>query len=112
MLVVDGDLRPQGGFSFLYEVRADSQLRGEPSPPALVMIAREQDRFLSDWSGANDLILKPVDPFDLALRTVALVGDAGAASTPGPAARPRDESGAEVEAIVEAPGTAGLSPQL
>jgi CheY-like chemotaxis protein len=98
VLLVDGDLRPQGGFSFLYEVRASGELAGAETPPALVMIAREQDRFLSDWSGANELVLKPVDPFEVARRIRALAGDA-------PAPRdPADESHDQVPGEPGAPG--------
>lgn len=104
VLVIDGDLRPQGGFSLLYEIRASGEYRGEPTPPAIVMIAREQDRFLSDWSGANELMIKPVDPFEVAARVDALVGGA-------PAVRDVAESGRQVAAILEEDGNAGLAPR-
>lgn len=104
VLVIDGDLRPQGGFSLLYEIRAAGEYRGEPTPPALVMIDREQDRFLSDWSGANELLLKPVDPFVVAARVRALAGEPAAT-------RDVSESGEQVTAIVEADGNAGLAPR-
>lgn len=104
VLVIDGDLRPQGGFSLLYEIREGGEYTGQPTPPALVMIAREQDRFLSDWSGANELMLKPVDPFQLSARVTALAGQ--------PAAR-QDlaESGDQVAATVGEEGNAGLAPR-
>lgn len=98
VVVVDGDLQPQGGFSFLYELRAAGELADRETAPALVMIAREQDRFLTDWSGANDLILKPVDPFEVVRRVRALAGDE-------PARRdPDDESRAQVPGQPGAPG--------
>lgn len=104
VLVIDGDLRPQGGFSLLYEIREGGEYTGEPTPPALVMIAREQDRFLSDWSGANELLLKPVDPFEVAARVTALAGESAA---------PQDvaESGDQVAATTGAEGNAGLAPR-
>jgi DNA-binding response OmpR family regulator len=98
VLVVDGDLFPQGGFSFLYEVRAAGELAGEETPPALVMIAREQDRFLTTWSGANDLIIKPVDSFEVLRRVRALTGDTPAQQAPA------DESGDQVPGEPGAPG--------
>lgn len=104
VLVIDGDLAPQGGFSLLYELRAAAELRGVPTPPALVMTAREQDRFLSDWSGANALIRKPVDPFDLA-RTVRSLAGAE------PAERaPTDAAAQQVADAVGAEGSGGLTP--
>jgi DNA-binding response OmpR family regulator len=74
VLVVDGDLSPQGGFSLLYELREAGEFRGEAVPPAVVLTAREQDRFLSDWSGAARIVAKPVDPFALSRAVGELVG--------------------------------------
>lgn len=74
VLVVDGDLYPRGGFAMLYDLRARCDLEGVDPTPALVMIDREQDRWLARWAGANDAMLKPVDPFQLADRVAALEG--------------------------------------
>jgi DNA-binding response OmpR family regulator len=74
VLVVDGDLSPRGGFAMLYDVRNRAALEGTPSAPAIVLAAREQDRWLGAWAGANEVVLKPVDPFDLARRVAALEG--------------------------------------
>ena len=63
VIVIDGDLQPKGGFSWLYELRADAQLHGTRRPPAVVMTARAQDGFLADWSGAEAVVAKPVDGF-------------------------------------------------
>lgn len=98
VMVVDGDIQPQGGFSFLYELRAQDALAGRETPPALVLIAREQDRFLTDWAGGNELLLKPVDPFEVARRVRALSGVDPAPRDPG------DESGDQVPGAPGAPG--------
>lgn len=74
VLVIDGDMSPKGGFSLLYELREGAELRGLTTPPALVMMGREQDRWLAAWAGANEVLLKPVDPFQLANRVAGLVG--------------------------------------
>lgn len=76
VLIVDGDLQPKGGFSWLYELRADAQLHGRQRPPAIVMTARPQDRFLADWSGAEAIVPKPVDGFEIADRVAQLSGHA------------------------------------
>lgn len=70
VLVVDGDLRPKGGYSWLYELREGAEITGIPRPPSLVLTDREDDRFLVEWSSADAWLAKPVDPFALA-RTVA-----------------------------------------
>jgi len=41
-----------------------------------VMTARDQDRFLADWSGAEAIVRKPVDGFEVADRVAALAGHA------------------------------------
>lgn len=86
-IVADGDLYPRGGFAMLYDLRARSELAGIDPVPALVMASREQDRWLARWAGASDMLLKPVDPFELARRVAELegaevppYGDAGSAA--------------------------------
>lgn len=74
VLVVDGDLSPRGGFAVLYDLRARAELSGQPVAPALVMASREQDRWLAGWAGANAVMLKPVDPFELTRQVGALCG--------------------------------------
>lgn len=74
VLVVDGDLRPRGGFAMLYDLRARCELEGREAAPALVMASREQDRWLARWAGASDVLLKPVDSFELARRVATLEG--------------------------------------
>lgn len=66
VLVVDGDLSPRGGFALLYDLRSHAELDGTPPMPSVVMAAREADRWLAKWSGTASVLLKPVDPFELA----------------------------------------------
>lgn len=92
VLVLDGDLEPMGGFALLYELRADAELEGADSPPAVVLINRPQDRWLAAWAGADRTLLKPVDPFRLAREVGELAGRAAAR-------RDRvEEAGEELEA--------------
>ena len=63
VIVIDGDLQPKGGFSWLYELQAQAEMAGTRRPPAVVMTARSQDGFLADWSGAEAVMRKPVDGF-------------------------------------------------
>lgn len=79
VLVIDGDMRPEGGQSLLYEIRAGAEYRGEPAPPAIMLLERDQDRWISGWAGAADVMLKPVDSFDVAERVLALVRDTAGA---------------------------------
>lgn len=77
ILVIDGDMRPEGGFSLLYEIRARAELREEGVPPAIMLLAREDDRWLARWAGAAEALVKPVDSFVLAKRVEALVRETG-----------------------------------
>lgn len=79
VLVVDGDLRPKGGYSWLYQLREEADLAGTTRPPALVLTDRTDDLFLVHWSSADAWIEKPVDPFALA-RTVARLAATTAAA--------------------------------
>ena len=66
VLVVDGDLAPQGGFSFLYEFHGRAEQEDLTAPPAIVLTARAEDRWLADWARAAATLPKPVDPFAVA----------------------------------------------
>lgn len=81
VLVVDGDLQPKGGFSWLYELREQAQLHGTQRPPAIVLTSRAQDEWLADWAGAEAVVPKPVDGFVMADTIMALAGGAAPTST-------------------------------
>jgi DNA-binding response OmpR family regulator len=65
IVIADADTTPTGGLVVSREVKAREYL-GRDMPPVLVLIAREQDRYLAGWSLADASVLKPLDPFDLA----------------------------------------------
>ena len=70
----DNDTAPTGGFFLAREIKARVQM-GRDMPPVVLLLAREQDRFLSNWSQADAFVIKPVDPFNL--REVLLAVAAG-----------------------------------
>lgn len=74
VVVIDGDLRPRGGFAILYDLRQQASLHGLRSLPTLVLTSRTQDAWLADWAGANATMVKPVDPFELSRVVKELVG--------------------------------------
>lgn len=76
VMVVDGDLQPKGGFSWLYELRGQASLQGSEHTPAIVMTARAQDEWLADWAGAEAVVRKPVDGFVVADTVNRLAGTA------------------------------------
>lgn len=79
LVLADADTAPTGGFALSREVKAREQM-GAEMPPVILLIARDDDRFLAKWSQADAYLRKPPDPFDL-----AEVVDAVVAGTPVPA---------------------------
>jgi DNA-binding response OmpR family regulator len=82
VLIADNDTWPTGGFALSREVKARSAM-DKDMPPVVLLLARDQDRWLSDRSGADTYILKPVDPFDLAETVRALVEERPLPALPG-----------------------------
>lgn len=82
LVLADGDLHPEGGFSLSRDIKAHARM-GRPMPPVLLLIAREQDRWLASWSEADATVLKPVDPFDLAATARAVAGGHAPPELPG-----------------------------
>jgi CheY-like chemotaxis protein len=68
----DNDTAPSGGYFLAREIKARGQM-GRDMPPVILFLAREQDRFLSNWSQADAYIIKPIDPFDFREVATALV---------------------------------------
>lgn len=86
VIVMDGDMRPEGGYSVIYEMRAHAQLEGADTTPVLVLMDRSQDEWLAHWAGAEHAMLKPVNPFVLAERVVSMYEETSGqvtAGTPG-----------------------------
>lgn len=75
IVVGDNDTHPTGGLYLAREIKARGQM-GRDMPPVVLLLAREQDVWLSNWSQADAYVLKPVDPFDLAEVLDALVAGA------------------------------------
>lgn len=82
LVLADGDLHPEGGFSLSRDVKAHARM-GHRMPPVLLLIAREQDRWLASWSEADATVLKPLDPFDLAATARAVAGGHAPPELPG-----------------------------
>lgn len=100
LVIGDADTAPTGGFALSREVKARAEM-GREVPPVILLIARDDDRFLAKWSQADAYIRKPADPFNLAQVIRAVVAGEPVPALPhvGSAvgALPRDL--AEVEAI-------------
>lgn len=82
VVVGDADTAPSGGFFLAREIKARGQM-GRDMPPVVLLLAREQDVFLSNWSQADAYVLKPVDSFDLQEVLVKVVAGEPLPSLPG-----------------------------
>ena len=83
----DNDTAPSGGFFLAREIKARGQM-GRDMPPVVLFLAREQDRFLSNWSQADAYLIKPVDPFDFRLVIDSVVKGAPLPELPGVGGEP------------------------
>ena len=89
VVVGDNDTHPTGGFYLAREVAARRAV-GRAVPPVVLLIARSQDAWLSDWAQADAWVQKPVDPFDLAETIDALVAGREVPELPGVGGAPRE----------------------
>lgn len=72
IVIADETTEPFGAFGLARELKMHAR-----PPSVVVILEREQDRWLAKWSGADRAFVRPVDPFELAeaVRTLNLVGE-------------------------------------
>ena len=113
VVVADNDTHPTGGYHLAREVGARRQ-SGRAVPPVVLLLARLQDTWLSDWAQADAWVLKPVDPFDLAEVLDALVRARPVPELPGIGGEPKpsllDEPGRARPLAQDVPSGAPLDP--
>lgn len=67
--ILDGEAAPAGGMGMARQIRDEY----DPCPPLMVLIARDADRWLADWSRADAIARVPVEPMELARALVDLL---------------------------------------
>jgi DNA-binding response OmpR family regulator len=82
LVLADADTAPTGGFALAREVKARLKM-GKDVPPVILLLARDQDRYLAKWSEADAFILKPADPFNLHAVITAVVAGQDVPDLPG-----------------------------
>lgn len=75
VVVVDADMTPKGGTSWLYELHGQAEQHGFVCPPSVLLTARDQDQFIADWARADRVLQKPVDGFAVARLVRELTSD-------------------------------------
>ncbi|ONH28389.1 response regulator transcription factor [Pseudofrankia asymbiotica] len=81
LCVLDAEATPEGGMGL------SRQLKNEITdcPPTILLVARQDDRWLATWSLADAVVTHPVDPDEL---TAAVVGLLRARASGAPVRRP------------------------
>ena len=74
VMVLDGEAQPAGGMGICRQAKDEIY----NCPPALLVIARADDRWLATWSRADAVVSHPIDPVALA-RELAVLMRSGAA---------------------------------
>jgi DNA-binding response OmpR family regulator len=69
LLVLDGEAWPAGGMGVARELKNSRRV----SPPIIVVIGRNDDRWLAKWSQADAAIVEPVDHVELTNTVVSLL---------------------------------------
>jgi DNA-binding response OmpR family regulator len=69
LMVLDGEAWPTGGLGLCRQLRAELTV----CPPAVVLIGRRDDRWLGEWSGAEAVLMHPIDAGELASAVVRLL---------------------------------------
>ncbi|MFT4088061.1 MAG: hypothetical protein QM658_13120 [Gordonia sp. (in: high G+C Gram-positive bacteria)] len=69
LAILDGEASPVGGMGVAKQIRDEYS----PCPPLVVLVAREADRWLADWSRADAVAASPVDPIAFAREVTALL---------------------------------------
>lgn len=69
LVVLDAESTPTGGLGIAKQLK-DELLQ---CPPVVVVIARPDDRWLAEWSGADAVVMQPVDPLALTDAVVPLL---------------------------------------
>jgi DNA-binding response OmpR family regulator len=61
-VILDGEAQPTGGIGLARQFKNEIRV----CPPIIVLVAREQDRWLASWSLADAVLCSPLDPITAA----------------------------------------------
>jgi DNA-binding response OmpR family regulator len=75
VMVLDGEAQPAGGMGVCRQAKDEIW----NCPPALLVIARADDRWLATWSRAEAVVSHPIDPVALARELAGLMRSRAAA---------------------------------
>ncbi len=69
LFILDSEAVPEGGMGIAHQLRDEMA----DCPPIMVIIQRSPDKWLAKWSGADAVVVHPIDPFTLGKGVLALL---------------------------------------
>jgi DNA-binding response OmpR family regulator len=69
LLILDAEAQPEGGMGLARQVKAEVA----DSPPVLLLLARQADRWLARWSLAEGSVQRPLEPGSTVAEVVRLL---------------------------------------
>jgi DNA-binding response OmpR family regulator len=72
--ILDGEATPFGGMGVAKQVKDEV----DAPPPIVVLTGRPQDSWLANWSRAEGVVPRPIDPMRLTATVIELLGSAAA----------------------------------
>ncbi len=82
VLVLDAEAQPAGGMGISRQVHLEAAI----VPPVILLVRREDDRWLATWAKADEVLMYPLDPVTAAESVAAVLRRRGAAHAASPAA--------------------------
>lgn len=76
LVILDGEAQPAGGMGICRQLKDEIY----NCPPVLVLVARQDDRWLATWSRADAVVAHPIDPRALVKAALGLLTNNSAAS--------------------------------
>ncbi|MFA4083940.1 response regulator [Mycobacteroides salmoniphilum] len=74
LAILDGEATPFGGMGVAKQVKDEV----DAPPPIVVLTGRPQDSWLANWSRAEGVVPRPIDPMRLTATVIELLGSAAA----------------------------------
>ncbi|MBA0048348.1 response regulator transcription factor [Mycobacterium sp. NPDC050853] len=74
LAILDGEATPFGGMGVAKQVKDEV----DAPPPIIVLTGRPEDRWLANWSRAEAVVPRPIDPMRLTATVIELLGSTAA----------------------------------
>ncbi|WP_078291995.1 response regulator transcription factor [Mycobacterium sp. D16R24] len=74
LAILDGEAAPFGGMGVAKQVKDEV----DAPPPIVVLTGRPEDSWLANWSRAEGVVPRPIDPMRLIATVIELLGSAAA----------------------------------